>query len=136
MLRSSLSLLVVAALVVAGCPVYDDGCNDDSGCGPGYVCHLPTRECISSQPPNDTPDRCSLPGDCDPGDTCDRFGRCRRESCGEVGCVSGYRCEVDGQGEKCVRQANDGGRGGSSGRGGESGATSEAGADQGGGAGG
>jgi hypothetical protein len=130
MLRSSLSLLVLSALAVAGCPVYDDECVDDSGCGPGYVCHVPTRECVATEQPNDQPDRCSEPSDCERGESCDRFGRCSDASCGEVGCVDGYRCVLANGGEQCLREVGSGGAGG------EGGAANEAGAlNQGGGAG-
>jgi hypothetical protein len=122
MLRSSLSLLIGSALAVVGCPVYDDDCSEDSGCGPGYVCHLPSRECVSTEDPTATPVRCARPSDCEPGDTCDRFGRCRRETCGEVGCVSGYTCEVETAIEHCMGDVGGGGTGG------ESGAANEAGA--------
>jgi hypothetical protein len=133
MLRSSLSLLVASALAVAGCPVYDDECVDDSGCGPGYVCHLPTRECVATESSNGQPDRCAEPNECERGETCDRFGRCSTASCGEVGCVSGYRCVDENGSEQCVRGL---GSGGASGGGGEGGAGNEAGAlNQGGGAG-
>lgn len=115
MLRSSLSLLFASAFAVAGCPVYDDDCSDDSGCGPGYVCHLPTRECVSTQPPSNTPERCTRPNDCEPAETCDRFGRCRRESCRDVGCVNGYECVVTNGIEHCAREAGGGGQGGEAG---------------------
>jgi hypothetical protein len=130
MLRSSSSLILAAALAVAGCPVYDDECVDDSACGPGYVCHVPTRECVSSGDSNAGFQRCAEPNDCDERETCDRFGRCRTESCGEVGCVSGYRCEVQDGFEHCMRGPGTGGTGG------EAGATNEGGSlNQGGGAG-
>jgi hypothetical protein len=132
MLRSSLSLLLAtaAALAVAGCPVYDDDCVDDSGCGPGYVCHVPSRECVTADEPSGQPDRCANPNDCDTGETCDRFGRCSRQACGAVGCVSGYRCALENGIEHCVRTTGGGGAGGAAG---ESGAGNEAGAlDQGG----
>jgi hypothetical protein len=122
MLRSSLSLLIGSALAVVGCPVYDDDCSEDSGCGAGYVCHLPSRECVSTEDPTATPVRCARPSDCEPGDTCDRFGRCRRETSGEVGCVSGYTCEVETAIEHCMRDLGGGCNGG------ESGAAIEAGA--------
>jgi hypothetical protein len=131
MLRSSLSLLFGSALAVAGCPVYDDDCSGDSGCGPGYVCHLPSRECVATEEPDLAPVRCARPTDCDPGDTCDRFGRCQRATCGEVGCVSGYSCDVENGFEHCMRDVGGGGMGGESGGGNEAGAL-----NQGGGAGG
>jgi hypothetical protein len=131
MLRFSSSLLLAAALAVVGCPVYDDECVDDSGCGPGATCHLPTRECVSSDDPNGELRRCTRPAECATGETCDRFGRCRTERCGEVGCVSGYQCQVQEGFEHCMRAPGSGGAGGA---GGESGAAGEA--SQGGGAGG
>jgi hypothetical protein len=124
MLRSSLSLILLAALAVAGCPVYDDDCVDDSGCGPGYVCHLPTRECVMIDQPDDQPDRCSEPSDCGRTETCDRFGRCSSESCREVGCVNGYSCVNENGGEHCMLEL---GAGGASGAAGEGGTGNEAG---------
>lgn len=121
MLRSSFALLFAAALTVAGCPVYEDECVNDAGCERGYVCHVPTRECVSSTDPTDTLQRCARPSDCDMGETCDRFGRCRSDGCGDVGCVSGYRCAVQDGFEHCMRDVGGGGEGG------ESGATNDAG---------
>jgi hypothetical protein len=127
MLRSSLSLLFGSALAVAGCPVYDDDCSDDSGCGPDHVCDLSSRECVSSEDPGEAPMRCARPADCDSGDTCDRFGRCQRETCREVGCVSGYVCELDNGFEHCMRAVGSGGNGGESGSGNEAGALNQGG---------
>jgi hypothetical protein len=131
MLRFSSSLLLASALAVVGCPVYDDECVDDSGCGPGAVCHLPTRECVLSSDPDHMLPRCTRPSECDTAETCDRFGRCRAESCVDVGCVSGYRCAVQEGFEHCMRSPATGGAGGESGSAGEAGAL-----NQGGGAGG
>lgn len=118
--------MLAAAFVVVGCPVYDDECVDDSGCGRGSVCHLPSRECVSEDP-DEAPLRCARPSDCNTGDTCDRFGRCRSEACSEVGCVSGYRCEVRDGFEHCMRGGT-GGSGGEGGSGNEAGASNQAGA--------
>ena len=128
MLRFSSSLLLAAALAVVGCPVYDDECVDDSGCGPGATCHLPTRECVSTEDPNGALSRCTRPNECNAGQTCDRFGRCRTERCGEVGCVRGYRCEVQDGFEHCMRDPGGGGQGGESGGGNEAGAPNQGGA--------
>jgi hypothetical protein len=46
----ALCLLASPALVVTGCPMYDDGgCRSDFDCGPGYVCHFSSGACARSR---------------------------------------------------------------------------------------
>jgi hypothetical protein len=43
----ALCLLASPALVVTGCPMYEDGgCSSDYDCAPGYACHFPTGACV------------------------------------------------------------------------------------------
>jgi hypothetical protein len=98
--KATLSLLILPALIAAGCPVYDDGCYSDSDCGPGYLCEIPSGLCVREKP--EGPARCDEPRDCPLlAPTCDRFGRCTELGCAQAGCVDGYECVESGGGERC-----------------------------------
>ncbi len=126
MSRFASTLMVVSALVVAGCPVYGGRCDGDADCGPGYSCRAPAGVCVA--PSNPGPERCAAPSDCAGDGTCDRFGRCRTESCREVGCIEGFVCHVEALGERCVAgPASSGGAAGEAGSSTNSGASAEAG---------
>jgi hypothetical protein len=130
MKRVSFAFLVFPALVAAGCPVYDDGCFEDSDCGPGYLCTAPGGECVLDQPAS--PTRCSAPAECSAGETCDRFGRCSDDSCTSAGCVDGFACTGRPGAERCTPTSGTGGAAGAAGEHNEGGAPPEAGAPNGG----
>jgi hypothetical protein len=81
MLRlSRVPWLVLPALLVAGCPVYSDGCVVSADCDYGYYCDEPSGQClaVSKVTPEGTsgPARCETSSDCDEGLVCDRYKRC------------------------------------------------------------
>jgi hypothetical protein len=75
-------LLASPALVATGCPMYDDtGCESELDCGPGYDCHIPSRACVRDHA-DDGVTRCLDREDCEPGELCDRYGRCVADAAG------------------------------------------------------
>lgn len=75
-------LLAASALIATGCPMYaDTGCESELDCGPGYACHAPSGACVRERP-DDGVTRCHDDGDCDDGESCDRYGRCVADGAG------------------------------------------------------
>lgn len=107
-------LLVPAATVLAGCPIYDDDYYNDCyydeygsyECG-GYDDDYPSYPSSSSGNPGSR--RCSGPEDCFVGETCSAAGTCTTASCSQVGCVSGYECVVQDGRASCVPEGSSSG---------------------------
>jgi hypothetical protein len=108
--------LVLAGLVVTGCPLEDDedDCAQNADCPENYVCDALVGICRPIEALS-----CQSPADCSDA-TCSRAGYCRAGDCSdaEVGCVSGYVCS-EGTGEAaCVPELEGGGGGGGQAHGG------------------
>lgn len=101
--------VALAALVVQGCPVYEDYCDSRSDCAPGYRCNPYTGDCeLTSYGPGP---ECAAPAECGPGETCGQSGECLPGSCVFHGCVSGYRCSVVDGLHSCTARSETGGPG-------------------------
>lgn len=87
-----------AATALAGCPLYDDDCDELDDCASGFYCNRESRRC---QPALDVIG-CLRPSECEAGETCTPDLVCRPGSCDYHGCVSGYRCSVLDSAHACV----------------------------------
>ena len=110
-------LLVPAATVLAGCPIYDDDYYDDCYYDEygSYVCGGYSNGGSSGSVPSR---QCSDPEDCFVGETCSANGTCTSASCSQVGCTYGYECVVQDGRAACVSQGSSSSGGSSSGDGG------------------
>jgi hypothetical protein len=127
-----LAALLLIGGSLSGCPVYeanDVGCLDDLDCPDGSVCDGPSGVCVVPGDPADTAVSCRRPLDCDPNETCGRFGTCSVADChfSSVGCVHGYVCSPDSGRWQCEEAATDADAGGA-GAGGTASTTDGAGA--------
>src|SRR5688572_22274421 len=87
-----------SATALAGCPLYDEACDEQDDCGSGFYCEQYSSRC---QP---VPDAigCIRPSECAVGETCTPDFVCRPGSCDYHGCVSGYRCSVVDSAHACI----------------------------------
>jgi len=112
--------LLLLAVVLAGCPVYesDDSCLSDADCPYGSVCDAQTNSCAVATS-DSTAVPCRRPRDCGTNETCSRFGTCSIGDChfASVGCVRGYECSPDSGSWECqaLGSLGDGGNGGNGG---------------------
>jgi hypothetical protein len=84
-----LALSSVLALMLFGCPIYDDKCSSRNDCASGYQCDSQANRCILVGLPLPG---CTSPAQCSAGETCTPDFECRPGSCDVHGCVAGYRC--------------------------------------------
>ncbi|HEY3237858.1 MAG TPA: hypothetical protein VGJ84_24275 [Polyangiaceae bacterium] len=98
----SWAAIILTALAMGGCPVFPDssGCFSDRDCAPGYSCNLATGACLSGTGYG----YCTQPSACGVNETCDKTGTCRLGDCSvaNIGCVSGYTCEIQNGVWACV----------------------------------
>jgi hypothetical protein len=98
---------LAVALIVPGCPIYDDdeGCVRDSDCPETYSCDTLTRLCSPSSTLI-----CNVPGDCAPSETCGRDGICHAGDCSwpATGCIAGYHCSSSSGVFRCVAGSSSG----------------------------
>src|SRR6186713_190795 len=101
--------VVVASLLVAGCPVFssDSSCWSDDDCAPGFLCRRGDGRCFKQVVPERS--ACSSPDTCAVGETCASDATCVPGDCTFSGCISGWRCDVFDGRWSCVGQGQAGG---------------------------
>ncbi len=111
-----LAALGLIGIGLSGCPIYEEeGCYDDYDCEYGYLCDAHSGTCYDTERPDiDDEKSCRKPSDCEPNQTCSRFGACSSGDChySSIGCVEGYVCALSGGRYACVADASNGGDGG------------------------
>jgi hypothetical protein len=110
---SSLALVLLAPLMIPGCPIFpDDGlCARNADCAPGLVCQLDTGICVGEDASVNGP-RCTHPAQCETNETCGEDGMCHAGDCTFHGCVEGFVCVADDLVWQCVVEPGSGGAGG------------------------
>jgi hypothetical protein len=96
-LRTSICIGGTAVLLL-GCPLYDDTCDSRNDCSSGYRCDRFSQRCepVPIEPFCRRPDQCGV------GETCTPDFVCRPGSCDFHGCVSGFSCGVVASTHTCV----------------------------------
>jgi hypothetical protein len=97
-------VLCGGATALAGCPLYEDDCDELDDCASGFYCDSYNR----CQPVLDEVG-CVRPSECELGETCTPDFVCRPGSCDYHGCVSGYRCSIVDSAHACVTAGVDAG---------------------------
>ena len=126
------TLGVVGAAILGGCPIYADNanqrvctvdgcfdctndyysgsctpwqCNSSTDCPSGYYCSG-SNTCVGGANPSydggTPPGSCSSPTDCSVGSNCGTDGQCHPGDCSNSGCPSGFQCKLSNGSLQCV----------------------------------
>jgi len=86
------------AVLLLGCPLYEEQCDGPSACATGYYCDSFNLRCQ----PVTSASACTRPEECGFAETCTPELLCRPGSCDFHGCAPGYRCGVVDSAHACM----------------------------------